>query len=79
MITTEGFRDSLEIADEGRFDQYDVFIERPKVRAIPLSALQRIGDRARAHHRGRDHLRGGYGETEDRGGRDDAGRAANCE
>ncbi len=30
LIATEGFRDSLEIADEGRFDQYDVFIERPQ-------------------------------------------------
>ena len=30
LIATEGFRDVLEIADEGRFDQYDVFIEKPK-------------------------------------------------
>ncbi len=34
LIATEGFRDSLEIADEGRFDQYDVFIER----TVPLVA-----------------------------------------
>ena len=32
LITTEGFRDVLEIADESRYDQYDVFIEKP----IPL-------------------------------------------
>ena len=29
LIATEGFRDVIEIADEGRFDQYDVFIEKP--------------------------------------------------
>ena len=30
LIATEGFRDTLEIADESRFDQYDVFIQKPK-------------------------------------------------
>lgn len=30
LITTEGFRDILAIGDEGRFDQYDIFIEKPK-------------------------------------------------
>jgi N-methylhydantoinase A len=30
LIATEGFRDVLEIADESRFDQYDIFIEKPK-------------------------------------------------
>jgi N-methylhydantoinase A len=30
LIATEGFRDVIEIADEGRYDQYDIFIERPK-------------------------------------------------
>jgi N-methylhydantoinase A len=29
LVTTEGFRDSVEIAYENRFDQYDVFIEKP--------------------------------------------------
>lgn len=29
LITTEGFRDSLEIAYESRFDQYDLSIEKP--------------------------------------------------
>ena len=29
LIATDGFRDSLEIADESRYDQYDVFIEKP--------------------------------------------------
>lgn len=29
LIATEGFRDVIEIADEGRFDQYDLYIEKP--------------------------------------------------
>ena len=29
LIATQGFRDTLEIADEGRFDQYDLLIEKP--------------------------------------------------
>jgi N-methylhydantoinase A len=29
LIATEGFRDVVAIADEGRYDQYDVFLERP--------------------------------------------------
>ena len=30
LITTEGFRDSLEIGYENRFDQYDLMIEKPQ-------------------------------------------------
>jgi N-methylhydantoinase A len=30
LIATDGFRDVLEIADEGRFDQYDLYIEKPR-------------------------------------------------
>ena len=30
LITTEGFRDSIEIGYENRFDQYDILIEKPK-------------------------------------------------
>ena len=30
LIATDGFRDTLEIADESRFDQYDVLIEKPR-------------------------------------------------
>src|SRR5271169_4358561 len=29
LITTQGFRDSLEIAYEHRFEQYDLYMERP--------------------------------------------------
>src|SRR6195952_3533226 len=32
LITTAGFRDSLEIAYEHRFEQYDLYMERP----VPL-------------------------------------------
>src|SRR5262249_51257623 len=32
LIATEGFRDILDIADEGRYDQYDIFIDKP----VPL-------------------------------------------
>jgi N-methylhydantoinase A len=30
LVTTEGFRDSVEIAYEHRFEQYDIYMERPK-------------------------------------------------
>ena len=30
LITTEGFRDALEIGREGRYDIYDLFLERPQ-------------------------------------------------
>jgi N-methylhydantoinase A len=30
LITTEGFDDSLEIAHESRFDQYDLLIDKPR-------------------------------------------------
>jgi N-methylhydantoinase A len=29
LITTEGFRDSIEMAYEHRFEQYDLYMERP--------------------------------------------------
>lgn len=29
LVTTQGFRDSLEIAYEHRFEQYDIYMERP--------------------------------------------------
>jgi N-methylhydantoinase A len=30
LIATAGFRDVIEIADESRYDQYDVFIDKPR-------------------------------------------------
>jgi N-methylhydantoinase A len=32
LVATEGFRDILDIADESRYDQYDIFIDKP----VPL-------------------------------------------
>ncbi len=29
LLATDGFRDVIEIADESRYDQYDVFLEKP--------------------------------------------------
>ncbi len=37
LITTEGFRDSVEIGYEHRFEQYDIYLEKPE----PLVARQR--------------------------------------
>ncbi len=48
LIATDGFRDSLEIADEGRFDQYDVFIERPKV-LVPRKLRFTVPERVDVH------------------------------
>jgi N-methylhydantoinase A len=30
LVTTRGFRDSIEMAQENRFEQYDIFIEKPE-------------------------------------------------
>jgi len=30
LITTDGFRDSVEMGTESRFEQYDVFMDKPK-------------------------------------------------
>ena len=48
LIATEGFRDSLEIADEGRFDQYDVFIERPQA-LVPRKLRFTVPERVDVH------------------------------
>jgi N-methylhydantoinase A len=45
LITTEGFRDILDIAYETRFDQYDVFIDKTEPlipRYLRLSAPERV-------------------------------------
>jgi N-methylhydantoinase A len=47
LIATEGFRDVLAIGDEGRFDQYDIFLVKP----IPLAPRERrftVGERVDA-------------------------------
>ncbi|GGG23496.1 methylhydantoinase [Caldovatus sediminis] len=45
LVTTEGFRDSLEIAYEHRFEQYDLHMERPEPlvpRRLRLGVPERI-------------------------------------
>ena len=38
LITTAGFRDSLEIAYEHRFEQYDLYMDRPEAAGSARSA-----------------------------------------
>ena len=40
LITTDGFRDVLEIGYESRYDQYDIMIEKPAV-LVPRSDRKR--------------------------------------
>jgi N-methylhydantoinase A len=45
LIATDGFRDVVEIADEGRYDQYDVFIDKPRQlapRALRFTVPERV-------------------------------------
>ena len=52
LLTTEGFRDSIEIGYEDRFDQYDIFIEkaRPLVpRSLRLAVRERMLAGGRIH------------------------------
>ena len=43
LVTTKGFRDSIEMAQENRFEQYDIFIEKPE----PLVEIGRASCRER--------------------------------
>jgi N-methylhydantoinase A len=47
LITTEGFRDILEIGTEGRFDQYDLQIER-RAPLVPRSLRLTVPERLNA-------------------------------
>ncbi len=45
LIATEGFRDTLDIANESRYDQYDLTIEKPRplvARALRFTVPERI-------------------------------------
>ena len=45
LLTTEGFRDVLELGDESRFDQYDLAMEKPQPlvpRALRLGVRERM-------------------------------------
>ena len=45
LIATDGFRDTLDIADESRYDQYDLTIEKPQPlvpRALRFTVPERV-------------------------------------
>ncbi|MGL4322824.1 MAG: hydantoinase/oxoprolinase family protein [Beijerinckiaceae bacterium] len=45
LVTTQGFRDVIAIADEGRFDQYDIFLVKPEPiveRALRFTVPERV-------------------------------------
>ena len=44
LVTTEGFRDSLEIGQEDRYDQYDIFLEK-KLPLIPRHLRLTVSER----------------------------------
>ena len=48
LIATEGFRDVIEIADEGRFDQYDINILKP-VPLVPRELRFTVPERIDVH------------------------------
>jgi N-methylhydantoinase A len=47
LVATEGFRDVVQIADEGRYDQYDLNIEKP-VPLVPRSLRFTVPERVDA-------------------------------
>jgi N-methylhydantoinase A len=48
LVATEGFRDVIEIADEGRFDQYDINIVKPQP-LVPRELRFTIPERMDVH------------------------------
>ncbi|HEU5319453.1 MAG TPA: hydantoinase/oxoprolinase family protein, partial [Methylomirabilota bacterium] len=46
LLTTEGFRDTLEIAREGRYDMYDLFIDPPPP-LVPRHLRREVRERLR--------------------------------
>jgi len=49
LITTEGFRDSVEIGYEHRFEQYDIYLEKPEPlvpRRMRYTVPERVSARA---------------------------------
>jgi len=52
LLTTEGFRDVVEIADESRFDQYDLMIDKPRPlvpRRLRFGVPERIDVTGKVH------------------------------
>ncbi len=50
LITTEGFRDVLEIGYESRYDQYDIMIEKPEP-LVPRTRRLTVAERVDVHGR----------------------------
>ena len=50
LVTTEGFRDVLDIANEGRFDQYDINLQKP-VPLVPRRLRFTVPERIDVHGR----------------------------
>ena len=73
LIATEGFRDMLDIADESRFDQYDLYIDKPQPLVPRAPALHGAGAHRRRTARVRLAARRGGGA---RAGRRRSARAA---
>src|SRR4051812_38353523 len=48
LVATGGFRDILQIADEGRYDQYDLDIEKP-LPLVPRSRRMTVPERIDVH------------------------------
>ena len=48
LVATEGFRDSVEMAYENRFEQYDIYVEKP-VPLVPRYLRWPVTERMNAH------------------------------
>src|SRR4051794_852785 len=48
LIATDGFRDTIEIANESRYDQYDLSIEKPQP-LVPRSLRFTVPERVDVH------------------------------
>ena len=71
LIASDGFRDTLEIADESRFDQYDVMIQKPSPlvpRELRFTVPERLDVTGKVQ-RGARRGSGSRGRTGDQGRR----------
>src|SRR6185295_217526 len=50
LLATEGFRDILDIANESRYDQYDLTIEKPRP-LVPRALRFTVAERVDVHGR----------------------------
>ena len=73
LLTTEGFRDALEIRHEGRYDMYDLFIE-PPAPLVPRHLRREVAERLLADGTRAAPARRGGGAAGHRGSCVDDGR-----